>query len=141
MGPACSPQRAARGLTLTVALPVLLAKTGSPAVTTFDLLSLPQIKQDKRAAADRFGASGAEVLLILRLINKTSSYREMRPGPERYAPVLTGLDSMGWYDYYSVGFMDMGATYGSMKESVYLESALYDLKTEKRLWSGVTRTV
>ena len=70
-----------------------LAKTGSPAVTTFDLLSLPQIKQDKRAAADRFGASGAEVLLILRLINKTSSYREMRPGPERYAPVLTGLES------------------------------------------------
>ena len=28
-----------------------------------------------------------------------------------------------------------------MRESVYLETSLYDLKTEKRLWSGVTETI
>src|SRR5262245_54225123 len=35
-------------------------KAGAPAVVTFDQLSLPDIKNDKRAAADRFRANGAE---------------------------------------------------------------------------------
>jgi hypothetical protein len=118
-----------------------LANAGASAVVTFDLLSLPQIKEDKRAAADRFRASGAEALLILRLVDVGSSYRESRAGTERYAPMITGVDSMGWYDYYSVGFMDMSSTYGNLTQTVSLETSLYDLKTEKRLWSGLTRTV
>ena len=116
-----------------------LTKAGASAVVTYDLLSLAEIKQDKRAAAERFRASGAEAVLILRLVDTSSSYRESRAGNERYVPVLTGVDSVGWYDYYSVGFMDMSSTYGSLKQTVYLETSLYDLKTEKRLWSGLTR--
>jgi hypothetical protein len=56
-------------------------------------------------------------------------------------PVLSGINSVGWYDYYSVGFMDMSSTYGSLKQTVYLETGLYDLNTEKCLWSGLTQTV
>ena len=74
-------------------------------------------------------------------MNVTSSYRESRAGSERYSPGLTGIDSVGWYDYYSVGLTDMSTTYGTLKQTVYLETGLYDLNTEKRLWSGVTRTV
>jgi hypothetical protein len=37
--------------------------------------------------------------------------------------------------------MDMSSTYGSLKQTVYLETSLYNLKTEKRVWSGVTQTV
>jgi hypothetical protein len=118
-----------------------LTKAGAPALVTYDLLSLPEIKADKRVAADRFRASGAEAILILRLVDVGTSYRESRAGSERYAPVLTGIDSMGWYDYYSVGFADMSSTYGSLKQTVYLETSLYDLNTEKRLWSGLTQTV
>jgi hypothetical protein len=118
-----------------------LTKAGAPAVVTYDLLTLAEIKQDKRAAADRFRLSGAEAILILRLTDISSSYRESRAGNERYVPVLTGVDSLGWYDYYSVGFMDMSSTYGTLKQTVYLETSLYDLKTEKRLWSGLTETV
>jgi hypothetical protein len=118
-----------------------LTKAGAPAVVTYDLLSLAEIKQDKRAAAERFRLSGAEAVLILRLKDISSSYRESRAGNERYVPVITGVDSMGWYDYYSVGFMDMSSTYGTLKQTVYLETSLYDLKTEKRLWSGLTETV
>lgn len=117
-----------------------LAEKGSAAVTTFDLLSLSQIKQDKRAAADRLNGSGAEALLILRPIDRTSSYREVRPGGERWAPVVADSDPMGWYGYYSVGFMDLSPTYGSLTEWVFLETVLYDLKTEQRLWSGLTQT-
>ena len=80
-----------------------LAQGGTAALTTFDLMPLAQIKQDKRAAAERFTAGGASSVLILRLVDKTSSYREIRPGSERYAAVLTGYETIGWYDYYSVG--------------------------------------
>ena len=118
-----------------------LANVGAPAAVTFDQLSLAEIKQDKRAAAERFRASGADAVLILRLVDIGTSYREIQPGGERYAGTVAGFDSMGWYDYYSVGFMNLSPTYGTLKQSVNLETSLYDLKTEKRLWSGLTQTV
>ena len=118
-----------------------LRSNGAAALPTFDLLSLPEIKQDKGAAAERFRANGAEVLLILRLFDKVSSYREIQPAGERYVPMVTGIDTFGWYDYYSLGLMSLSSTYGTLKDYVYLETAVYDLKTEKRLWSALTRTV
>jgi len=118
-----------------------LAKHGSTAMVTFDQLSLDEIKQDRRAAADRFQSNGADVVLILRLVDTATFYRESQPGGERYAGAVTGVTPMGWYDYYSVGFMNMSPTYGTLKQTVYLEAVLYDLKSERRLWSGLTRTV
>lgn len=118
-----------------------LTRAGASAIVTYDLLSLPEIKENKQAAVDRLRVSGVGAILILRLTNVGTSYRESRAGNERYAPVLTGIDNMGWYDYYSVGFIDMSSTYGNLKQTVYLETSLYDLKTEKRLWFGLTQTV
>ena len=117
-----------------------LAKTGAPAVVTYDLLSLHQIKEDKRAAAERFRATGAQAVLIVRLSGKASSFHETRAGNERYVGTVTGMDTAGWYDYYSVAFMDMSPTYGSLKQTAYIEASLYDLNTEKRLWSAETET-
>jgi len=118
-----------------------LKETGASALVTFDLLSLPDIKEDKRAAAERFRAAGAQAVLILNLAGKASSYRESRAGNERYAATFTGINTVGWYDYYSVAFMDMSSTYGNSQETVYLEAGLYDLNTEQRLWSVNTQTV
>jgi hypothetical protein len=118
-----------------------LGRTGSSALTTFDLLPLSQIKQDKRAAADRLSAGGAEAILILRLVDKGNAYGEVGPGRERYAAVPAGDPTLGWFDYYSIGFMDLSPTYGSLTEWAFLEASLHDLKTEKRIWSGLTRTV
>ena len=108
-----------------------LGKAGSSAVVTYDMLSLSQIKGDKQAAAERFRAGGAEAVLILRLVNLDSTYRQSRPGRENYAGVVTGVNSIGWYDYFTVGFMDMSPTYGNTKDTLSLETSLYDLKTEK----------
>jgi len=118
-----------------------LLKAGAKPVTTFGLISLPEIKQDKRAAAERFRAGGADAVLILRLVDRTSAYREVQAGPERYAPVVTGFDTIGWYDYYSVSFMGMSSSYATTKDKIYLETSLHDLTTEKRLWSALTETV
>jgi hypothetical protein len=118
-----------------------LTKSGASALVTYELLSLAEIKQDKQAAAERLRVSGAEALIILRLADSASAFQEVRSGRERYGAMITGIENLGWYDYYSIGFMDMGTTYGSLKQWVYLETTLYDLKTEKRVWSGLTQTV
>jgi hypothetical protein len=118
-----------------------LRKTGASAVVTFDLLSLPDIKEDKRAAAERFRSTGAQTVLILRLAGKASSYHESRAGNEHYVGTVSGIDNLGWYDYYSVAFMDMSPTYGNLKQTVYVDAGLFDLNTEKRLWFGTTQTV
>src|SRR5215467_8955706 len=60
-----------------------LRKGGATAITTFDLFTLPEINQDKPAAAERLRKAGAEAIIILRLANLSSSYRESRPGADR----------------------------------------------------------
>jgi len=118
-----------------------LENAGAPAFTTSKLLSLAQIKADKRAAADQFRAGGAGSVVILRLMDQEAFMREIRPGNERYAATVTGADYTSWYGYYSVGYMSMSPTYDTLKQKLYLETSVYDLNTEKRLWSGVTQTV
>jgi hypothetical protein len=118
-----------------------LIEAGTPASTTFDKLSLAQIKEDKRAAGDAFVAAGADTILILRLMDSAISYREIQPGRERYVGTVTGVDYSGWYNYYSIGYESLTATYASMKQYVYLEAVLFDLKAGKRLWSAVTKSV
>jgi hypothetical protein len=117
-----------------------LKSRGATPIVTYDILSLGQIGQDKRAAAEQFRAAGADVLLILHVVDVSMGYREVR-GNERYAAVVDGFGSDYWYDYYTVAFMDMSPTYASTQHNVILETSLYDLKTAKRLWSGITKTV
>jgi hypothetical protein len=118
-----------------------LRKGGATAITTFNLLPLDEISHDKPAAAERFRSAGAEALVTIRLVDSATYYREFRSGPERYAETITGFQPGMWYDYYSVAFMDMSTTYGSNKQQIYLETIVFDLKTAKRLWSGLTETV
>jgi len=118
-----------------------LGEQGASVVKTFDLLSLAEINQDKPAAAERLRSAGADAVVIMHLTNLSSTYRESRPGGERWAPVITGIESGYWYDYYSVAYADMSPTYGDLKHKVFLETGLFDLTTGKRLWSGVTQSV
>lgn len=118
-----------------------LVKAGAQVMTTFDRLTLARIKEDRRAAAESLMAGGAKSVLRLKLNDKNSTYREIRPGGERWAPVVTGVDPWGWYGAYEAGFMDMSPTYGMLTEIVSLEATLFDLKTGRRLWSGWTKTV
>jgi hypothetical protein len=118
-----------------------LRKQGVSAVRSYELVSLAEINQDKPAAAEKLRAAGAEAILILRLAGMDTQYRETQPGGERYAAYINGFGTDGWYNYYSTAFMDMSSTYGNLKQTVCLESSLYDLTTTKRLWAGVSVTV
>jgi hypothetical protein len=118
-----------------------LRGAGIKAITTFDLVSLPEINQDKRAAAERLRSAGCQAVVALRLKDVASLYRETRPGGERYAEVVTGIETGTWYDYYTLAFTDLSPTYGSLKQEVYLETSIFDLQTAKCLWSGLSLTV
>jgi len=117
-----------------------LRNAGSKAFFTYDLLSLEQIQNDKPAAAERLRTNGASALLILRVIDISKINHEIRPGGERYVGVITGVESGIWYNYYSVAFMNMNPTYGSLTQKIFLETSLYDLNSAKRLYSVLTQT-
>jgi len=121
-----------------------LGERQQPAIVTYDLIALPDIKTDKEAAVKAFSAAGADSVLIVRLVSISSKSRQVEASPEVYVPVITGFNdyysTYGWYDYYSVAFVDMGASWGSTKQYVYLDTSLHDLASGKRIWSTLTRT-
>src|SRR5260221_4484600 len=119
-----------------------LKARGQEAVVTHDLLSLAEIKENKQAAAQRVKEAGADSILIVRLVDLQSHTREVRATSRAFVPVVTGVDSYyGWYDYYSVAYMDMDTVWGSLEQKVLLETSLFDLTTGKKLWSCLTETV
>ncbi len=118
-----------------------MVERGQSALVTYDLLSLPEIKADKQAATARFRAAGADSVLVIRLANQATQARQTQATREIFVPVLDGYGYNDWYDYYSVSFVNMGATWGDSKTEVYLECSLYDLKTSQRIWAGGTVTV
>jgi len=117
-----------------------LRATGQEATTTFDLLGLPEIKADKAAAAARLGAAGTTAVLVVRLVDQATYSREVQATSERWVPTVSGYAGYGWYDCYSVAFMNLGTTWGSTTQKVYLDTSLFDLKTGQRLWSALTLT-
>src|SRR3974390_827324 len=88
-----------------------LESRGVSVVRSYETLSLPEIEQDKKAAAERLRAAGAPTIAILKLGDAPSHYRESRPGPEAYTEMITGYAYGPWYDYYTVAYLDMSPTY------------------------------
>jgi len=114
---------------------------GQDALATHELLGLPEIKADKEAAAARVRAAGADAVLIIRLVDQSTYSRQVQATPALFIPTVTGYESYGWYDCYTVAYTDMGVVWGSTKQNIYLDTSLFDLKTGQRLWSALTLTV
>jgi hypothetical protein len=118
-----------------------LKKGGASAMVTYSQMSLAEMKQDRKVATDCLLTNGAEAVLIFCPVGVGSTYHETQPGADRYTGEITGVESYGWYDYYSIGFMNLSPTYGNLKQSLFLEASLYDLKSGKRLWIASSKTV
>jgi hypothetical protein len=115
---------------------------GEEALVTHDMFSLQEIKADKKAAAERLKQAGADTVLIVRLLDTQTYTREVRATHAPFVPVVTGIDSYyGWYDYFSVAYMDMGTVWGSLEQTIYIETSLFDLNTGKKVWRCMTETV
>lgn len=119
-----------------------LEQRGQAALKTQDLLSLPALKENREAAADRLQEAGADALLIVRLVDTKTRAYAVRDRDSAFVPVATGMDSYhGWFDDYTVAFMDMSVIHNSLTREVFLDSTLFDLKSGRATWSGLTRTV
>lgn len=119
-----------------------LKARGQDATVTHELMTLPEIKADKEAAAAKLREARVDSVLIVRLANSKANNRSVRANAERYVSTVTGTsDYVGWYDYYTVAFTDMGTVWSSDKKTIYLDCSLYDLQSTQRIWSAVTETV
>ena len=111
-----------------------LRNHGKEAITTQDLLGLPEIKADKNAAAARLVAAGADAVMIVRLADHKIYADQLRADPA-YSTGYT------WYDYYLGVYLGTQPIWGNDIQEVYLDCNLFDLKTGERLWSALTETV
>jgi hypothetical protein len=117
-----------------------LEKDSQPAVTTLQLLSLPQIKENKEAAAARLREAGADSILITRLVGKSAYVSPARQTYNQAYTTITGSPSDGWYSYYTVVYADAGVPRSGDRDYYVLDTSLFDLATGKRLWSCITET-
>jgi hypothetical protein len=118
-----------------------LKKTGQAALTTYETLSLEEIKANKEGTVTNLRQAGADCVMILRMVDSTTRFAEVRQSPGLFVPVTTGMYYDGWYDYYSVAYVDLSVIRGSTRQDIVMDTSLFDLKTGKRLWSCVTGTV
>ena len=88
---------------------------------------------DKELVKKKIKSTDADTLLISRLVSSKTieSYvsGQVHGVPNSY---------WGWGTYYEVLFIDYGYT-GNI-EVAYVETNLYDIKTEKLIWSGHSKT-
>ena len=111
-----------------------LQKQGTSAFAVVGVLSLAEIQADRSAAAARLRAAGADTVLVARLVDSSYSYGVARAGTGGPGPA----SSDAWSDYYHA---DMAPTYGTLRRTSRIDTSLFDLKTGKRIWSGLTETV
>jgi hypothetical protein len=117
-----------------------LKKDSQPAVTTLQMLSLLEIKENKEAAAARLREAGADSVLITRLTSKSTYDSQPRQAPNAYYSIITGSPSEGWHTYYTSAYSNVGAPRSDSRDYYLLDTSLFDLDTGKRLWSCITET-
>jgi len=132
-------ERALQRSILENAFAAELQSQGQAMLTTFNLLTLPEIKADKQAATRKLREAGADTILIIRLADQITRDRQVEVTPDRFSPAYSSYGMSDWYGFY-LG-TGMGTVWGDLRQEVYLDSSLHDLETGKRLWSGVTKTV
>ena len=111
---------------------------GIEAVPGYSLLPSDR-KLEKEEIAAAAVKSRADVLFITRLVDK-KSYETYYPGSV-YVQHTGG--GPGWRDNYARGYTSYQATPGYTVEQkiLYVETQLYDVKTEQLVWSVMTETL
>ena len=108
---------------------------GNDAFQSYTVVPFEQLR-DKELVKSKIHSSGADTVLISRLVD-TKTIESYRPGLITVIPVVPDY-YYGWWGYYNVVFADYGYT-GDVTVA-YIETNLYDVKTEKLIWSGHSKT-
>jgi hypothetical protein len=113
-----------------------LRARGNKAVQSYELVTLEQLP-DRERVRSRIKSSEADTVLISRLVDSKTIQAYM-PGNVKSRINIYPSHYYGWGTYYEVIFVDYG--YTGDTQVAYIETNLYDMKTEKLIWSAQTET-
>jgi hypothetical protein len=117
-----------------------LEQAGQPAFKTLGLLTLPEIRADREAAAAKLRAAGADAILVVRLVDSVNQ-SSLVPNTRGSTTVTTDSGSVGCFEYVAAYTTSSGEMQKSLTLKVYLDTSLYELASRKKLWSGLTETI
>lgn len=108
-------------------------------IQTFSKDNMPQ----KETLLPRIQETGAETIFTVSLLDKETSTRYVPGTSSYYSPYGMGYGYYGgFYGYYSTVYpMVYEPGYYTTDKTYYVESNLYDAKTEKLLWSAQSKTM
>ncbi len=115
-----------------------------------------ETKEQKRAAVDKIKTMDYDAIIVVTLLKKTEESRYV-PGKSSYTPANIGVgtgyynpvtnesSSGGSYGAFGVYYMDASSAFNTPgyyeKDQIYfVQSNLYDAKTEKLVWSAQSDT-
>jgi len=105
---------------------------GNDAFQSYTTIPFEQLR-DKELVKSKIRSSGADTVLVSRLVD-TKTIEAYRPGLIYVVPDYY----YDWWGYYNIVFADYGYT-GDVRVA-YIETNVYDVKTEKLIWSGNSKT-
>ena len=109
-----------------------LRARGTDAVASYTVLSIDQLA-DKETVQSKIRGLGADAVIMTRLVD-TKSVQTYIPGQVYVMP----NHYYGWSGYYGNVFATPGHTV--QDEYAYLETNVYDVKTEQLIWSARSET-
>jgi hypothetical protein len=109
-----------------------LRARGNNAIQSNKIVTFEQLP-DKELVKSKIKSTDADTVLIARLVN-SKTIEGYVPGAIHGVPIGHSY----WGTYYAVVYVDYG--YSDNIEVAYIETNLYDVKTEKLIWSAHSKT-
>jgi hypothetical protein len=113
-----------------------LQSRGNDAFQSYTAIPFDKLR-DKEHVKATIRSSNADTVLVSRLVD-TKTIESYHSGIITVIPFVVPDYYYGWWGYYNVVFADYGYT-GEVAVA-YIETNLYDVKTEKLIWSGHSKT-
>lgn len=113
-----------------------LNSRGNNAFQSYTVVPFGQLR-DRELVKSKILSSGADTVLVSRLLD-TKTIESFRPGLVTVVPFIVPDYYYNWWGYYNVAFVDYGYT-GDVQVA-YIETNLYDVTTEKLIWTGHSKT-
>ena len=110
-----------------------LRATGIEAISSVDAISIPaNMKLEKEEILKAVNKYNNDAVIITHLVDKEAKQVYNRSGPSHE----------GYFGYYGWAYgYSHSASYSRTRTSVRLATNLYDVKTEKLIWSGKSETL
>jgi hypothetical protein len=124
-------------------LTAALQENGYKAIKSMDILPptfTASKEPDKEVILEKISGTGVDAILTIALINKETENRYV-PGSYGYEPIARFGYFGGFWGYYNTWYPTLYASdYYTEGQVYFIETNLYDAKSEELLWSAQSET-